>query len=145
MEDIKKEIKEESKEKKIENKNEVKIEEKENEIKEELKEEIQSKQEPEKEKNNESTDINDFIAKNQSLIKVINVNLEVKGYSKVDIQSKLNEIFNYSINEKILSKKYIDAITNLLVELIATTIDSDKKDIEKFVSELCEIFQKIIL
>ena len=128
-----------------ENNNEVKEEqantkeENENEINEEKNLEIKSLEEKKDFLNNQAnTDnqsFNDFLTKNDSLIKVININLESKGFSKTDIQSKIDEVFQ-SISESKLDKNHISSISTPLYDLLTITVESDKKDLDKFFNEL---------
>jgi len=124
-----------------ENNNEVKEEQENlNEIHEEKNEEVKSPEEKEEENlnNQENKDnqvFNEFLTKNDSLIKVININLESKGYSKTDIQSKFDEVFQ-SITETKLDQNHISLVNNLLNDLLSITVDSDKKDLEKFFTDL---------
>ena len=115
-----------------ENNNEVKEEQENlNEIHEEKNEEVKSPEEKEE----ENQAFNEFLTKNDSLIKVININLESKGYSKTDIQSKFDEVFQ-SITETKLDQNHISLVNNLLSDLLSITVDSDKKDLEKFFTDL---------
>ena len=129
----------EVKEEQEENKELNTKEEKENEINEEKNLEIKSPEEKKDFLNNQAnTDnqsFNDFLTKNDSLIKVININLESKGYSKVDIQSKIDEVFQ-SISESKLDQNHISSISTPLYDLLTITVESDKKDLDKFFNEL---------
>lgn len=129
------EVKEEQEEKKELNTKE----ENENEINEEKNLEIKSLEEKKDFLNNQAnTDnqsFNDFLTKNDSLIKVININLESKGYSKTDIQSKIDEVFQ-SISESKLDQNHISSISTPLYDLLTITVESDKKDLDKFFNEL---------
>ena len=129
----------EVKEEQEENKELNTKEENENEINEEKNLEIKSLEEKKDFLNNQAnTDnqsFNDFLTKNDSLIKVININLESKGYSKTDIQSKIDEVFQ-SISESKLDQNHISSISTPLYNLLTITVDSDKKDLDKFFNEL---------
>ena len=129
----------EVKEEQEENKELNTKEENENEINEEKNSEIKSLEEKKDFLNNQAnTDnqsFNDFLTKNDSLIKVININLESKGYSKTDIQSKIDEVFQ-SISESKLDQNHISSISTPLYDLLTITVDSDKKDLDKFFNEL---------
>ena len=129
----------EVKEEQEENKELNTKEEKENEINEEKNLEIKSPEEKKDFLNNQAnTDnqsFNDFLTKNDSLIKVININLESKGYSKTDIQSKIDEVFQ-SISESKLDQNHISSISTPLYDLLTITVESDKKDLDKFFNEL---------
>ena len=124
-----------------ENNNEVKEEQENlNEIHEEKNEEVKSPEEKEDEnlnnqENKDNQAFNEFLTKNDSLIKVININLESKGYSKADIQSKFDEVFQ-SITETKLDQNHISLVNNLLSDVLSITVDSDKKDLEKFFTDL---------
>ena len=85
--------------------------------------------------NTDNQSFNDFLTKNDSLIKVININLESKGYSKTDIQSKIDEVFQ-SISESKLDQNHISSISTPLYDLLTITVESDKKDLDKFFNEL---------
>jgi len=123
------------KEKFVQEQNEEKDEEQ-KEILEETKEENFQK-EPEK---NESYSLDDFLTKNNSLIKVININLESKGFSKSDIQTKMEEFFNEITGPK-LEQSHIKTISDLLIELLSVSFESDKKDIEQFFKDLFSVFE----
>ena len=129
----------EVKEEQEENKELNTKEENENEINEEKNLEIKSLKEKKDFLNNQAnTDnqsFNDFLTKNDSLIKVININLESKGYSKTDIQSKIDEVFQ-SISESKLDQNHISSISTPLYDLLTITVESDKKDLDKFFNEL---------
>ena len=129
----------EVKEEQEENKELNTKEEKENEINEEKNLEIKSPEEKKDFLNNQAnTDnqsFNDFLTKNDSLIKIININLESKGYSKTDIQSKIDEVFQ-SISESKLDQNHISSISTPLYDLLTITVESDKKDLDKFFNEL---------
>ena len=129
----------EVKEEQEENKELNTKEENENEINEEKNLEIKSPEEKKELSNNQAnTDnqsFNDFLTKNDSLIKVININLESKGYSKTDIQSKIDEVFQ-SISESKLDQNHISSISTPLYDLLTITVESDKKDLDKFFNEL---------
>ena len=129
----------EVKEEQEENKELNTKEENENEINEEKNLEIKSLEEKKDFLNNQAnTDnqsFNDFLTKNDSLIKVININLESKGYSKTDIQSKIDEVFQ-SISESKLDQNHISSISTPLYDLLTITVESDKKDLDKFFNEL---------
>ena len=102
----------------------------------ELKEEKQEKEV----ENTDITSLEDFLVKNESLIKVINVTLESKGYSKSDIQTKMDEFFQ-AITETKLGQSHIESISNLLIELLSTTVETDKKDLVQFFKELFTVFE----
>ena len=129
----------EVKEEQEENKELNTKEENENKINEEKNLEIKSPEEKKELSNNQAnTDnqsFNDFLTKNDSLIKVININLESKGYSKTDIQSKIDEVFQ-SISESKLDQNHISSISTPLYDLLTITVESDKKDLDKFFNEL---------
>ena len=129
----------EVKEEQEENKELNTKEENENEINEEKNSEIKSPEEKKDFLNNQAnTDnqsSNDFLTKNDSIIKVININLESKGYSKTDIQSKIDEVFQ-SISESKLDQNHITSISTPLYDLLTITVESDKKDLDKFFNEL---------
>ena len=108
------------------------LEQEQNELKEE-------KQEKEVE-NVDITSLEDFLAKNDSLIKVINVTLESKGFSKSDIQTKMDEFFQ-AITETKLGQSHIESISNLLIELLSTTVETDKKDLVQFFKELFTLLE----
>jgi hypothetical protein len=99
----------------------------------------QENNEKEQEKNG-SESFDDFLAKNDSLIKVININLESNGFSKLDIQTKIEEFFQ-TITESKLEHSHIKSISNLLIELLSASLESDKKDIEQFFNELFSLFE----
>ena len=102
----------------------------------ELKEEKQEKEVG----NTDNTSLEDFLTKNDSLIKVINVTLESKGYSKSDIQTKMDEFFQ-AITETKLGQSHIESISNLLIELLSTTVETDKKDLVQFFKELFTLLE----
>ena len=110
--------------------------EKDNNQNEELKED---KQEKEPEKMNDIS-LNDFLTKNDSLIKAVNITLESKGYSKSDIKTKINDFFE-KITETKLDESHVESISNLLIQLLSTTLESDKKDLDKFFKELFSVFE----
>ena len=112
--------------------NEEETNEKKNEI-------LEDKQEKEEE-NIDITSLEDFLIKNDALIKVINVTLESKGFSKSDIQTKMDEFFQ-AITEAKLDQSHIESISNLLKELLSISVKSDEKDIEQFFKELFVILE----
>jgi hypothetical protein len=124
----------------ITKKEEIKQEENKDEVNEEKNEEEKAPEEKEEEEpvsqeNNDNNAFNEFLTKNDSLIKVININLESKGYSKTDIQTKIDEIFQ-SISESKLDQNHLPTLSTPLYDLLSPIVDSDKKDLEKFFIEL---------
>ena len=79
--------------------------------------------------------LENFLTVNDSLIRVININFESKGFSKSDIQSKFNSIFQ-SIPESKLKISHSELISNTIAEILSITLDSDRKDVQNFFKEL---------
>ena len=94
----------------------------------------EEKKENEQEENHHLS-LENFLTENDSLIKVININFESKGFSKSDIQSKFNSIFQ-SIPESKLKISHSELISNNIAEILSITLDSDKKDVQHFFKEL---------
>ena len=86
----------------------------------------------------DNSNLNEFLEINDSLIKVINITLESKGFNKTDIQSKFEELFQ-SFTESKLDESHIPIILNKYIELLSATKDSDKKDINIFLQQLFSI------
>ena len=86
----------------------------------------------------DNSNLNEFLEINDSLIKVINITLESKGFNKTDIQSKFEELFQ-SFTESKLDESHISIILNKYIELLSATKDSDKKDINIFLQQLFSI------
>ena len=99
----------------------------------------------EEKKENEPEDIsenslNDFLMKNDSLIKVINITLESKGFSRSNIISKVEEFFK-TITQNKLDPSNMEQISNLFIQLLSTTLESDKKDLDQFFKELFSVLK----
>ena len=99
----------------------------------------------EEKKENEPEDIsenslNDFLMKNDSLIKVINITLESKGFSRSNIISKVEEFFK-TITQIKLDPSNMEQISNLFIQLLSTTLESDKKDLDQFFKELFSVLK----
>ena len=130
------EIEEQKKEKEPE---EGKSQEKDEEQKEKLNELTEEKKENEPEDISENS-LNDFLMKNDSLIKVINITLESKGFSRSNIISKVEEFFK-TITQIKLDPSNMEQISNLFIQLLSTTLESDKKDLDQFFKELFSILK----
>jgi hypothetical protein len=83
------------------------------------------------------------ISKYDPLIKIINKNLESKGFSELDIKNKIDEIYKNladSATEELITK-----LSDLLIELMDVTLDSDKKEILSFIKEVVTTFNGDII
>ena len=126
-----------------EEKNEEK-EEEENEEKEVKDENNEKKEEPKEEENiMKESEIKD-LTKYDQLIKIINKNLESKGFSELDIKNKIDEIYkNYS--DSTSTDILITKLSDLLIELMDVSLDSDKNEIQNFIKEVSTLFNGDII
>ena len=148
--DEEKEMQEEEGKKQEENnqeeeKNEEKKEEEENDKEKELKDENNEKKEEPKEEEDsmKESEIKD-LTKYDQLIKIINKNLESKGFSELDIKNKIDEIFKNlsdSTSTEILTTK----LSDLLIELMDVSLDSDKNEIQNFIKDITILFNGDII
>ncbi len=75
----------------------------------------------------------------KSLIKIINVNLESKGYSKSDLKNQLDELYKTFPNP-ISKEELTSKLSDHLIKILEITIDSDKKDLQDFIKEIIILF-----
>ena len=137
---IKKEeqIQKEEKEK-IEKEKEEKVEEDEEEEEEDDDEEAKNiKQKEEQKDSPQESEIKD-LSKYDSLIKIININLEGLGYSKSDIIKEIDELFN-SFSDKIKLDDLTSKLSEQLIKKMEITVDSDKTEINNFIKDLVNFY-----
>ena len=137
---IKKEeqIQKEEKEK-IEKEKEEKVEEDEEEEEEDDDEEAKNiKQKEEKKDSAQESEIKD-LSKYDSLIKIININLEGLGYSKTDIIKEIDELFN-SFSDQINLDDLTSKLSEQLIKKMEITVDSDKTEINNFIKDLVNFY-----
>ena len=77
----------------------------------------------------------DFLKKYENLVSIININLEAKGFEKVDIKKEIDELYN-SFSDSTPSEELISNLSDLLIKLMEVTLDSDKTEIKDFCKEL---------
>ena len=137
---IKKEeqIQKEEKEK-IEKEKEEKVEEDEEEEEEDDDEEAKNiKQKEEQKDSAQESEIKD-LSKYDSLIKIININLEGLGYSKTDIIKEIDELFN-SFSDQINLDDLTSKLSEQLIKKMEITVDSDKTEINNFIKDLVNFY-----
>lgn len=128
--------------KKVKEEKKIEIDIKEEEKKEEINDTIEIKNEKE-EKNEtevEAKSDEEEISKHDSLIKVINKNIETKKISKEEIKKKLDELYN-SFPESISPDELVNKLSDFIIKLIDTTLESDKKDLIDFTKKLCSFYE----
>ena len=114
-----------------------KVEEEEYDEEEEEEEDEKDNETKGKEQTEESKDKE--LLKYKSLINIIKVNLESKGYSKSELINKLEELFktfpNPTSKEDLTSK-----ISEHFINLLELTIDSDKNELRDFIQVIIKLF-----
>ena len=128
-----------------EEKNEEKEEEEENDKEKELKDENNEKKEEPKEEEDsmKESEIKD-LTKYDQLIKIINKNLESKGFSELDIKNKIDEIFK-NLSDSTSTEILITKLSDLLIELMDVSLDSDKNEIQNFIKDITILFNGDII
>ena len=131
-------IQKEEKEK-IEKEKEEKVEEDEEEEEEDDDEEAKNiKQKEEQKDSAQESEIKD-LSKYDSLIKIININLEGLGYSKTDIIKEIDELFN-SFSDQINLDDLTSKLSEQLIKKMEITVDSDKTEINNFIKDLVNFY-----
>ena len=147
--DEEKEMQEEEGKKEEENKqekekNEEKEEEENHEEKEVKDENNEKKEEPKEEEDSlKESEIKD-LTKYDQLIKIINKNLESKGFSELDIKNKIDEIFK-NLSDSTSTEILITKLSDLLIELMDVSLDSDKNEIQNFIKDITILFNGDII
>jgi len=117
-----------------------------NQEKEEKKDDEKDEEEDnEKEKNSETKESeNEFNKKYESLINLININLQAKGFEQFNIKLKIDEVYK-TFTEASTSEDKISQLSELLINLMEITLDSDKKVIQDFFTELVTLYNGDII
>ncbi len=84
------------------------------------------------------------LTKYDPLIKIINKNFESKGFSKFDINDKINELFK-TLSDSTTTDELITKLSELFIELMDVTLDSDKKEILAFFKDIAIFFNGDII
>ena len=114
-----------------------KVEEEEYDEEEEEEEDEKENETKGKEQTEESKDKE--LLKYKSLINIIKVNLESKGYSKSELINKLEELFKTFPNP--ISKEDLTSkISEHFINLLELTIDSDKNELHDFIQVIIKLF-----
>ena len=132
------------KEEKGEEKNEEE-EKEENEEEKEVNDENSGKKEEPKEDDDimKDSEIKD-LTKYDQLIKIINKNLESKGFSELDIKNKIDEIYK-NLSDSTSTDILITKLSDLLIELMDVSLDSDKNEIQNFIKDITILFNGDII
>ena len=143
---------EEEKQKEEEKKKDVEEKQKEEEEKQKEEEEKQKDEEEEEEddeeeaKNTQEKDETQKVPKDsnikdlskyESLSKIININLEVKGFNSSDVQKELDELFN-TFSEEISPDELKNKLSENLIKLMDVSVDSDKIELNNFIKDLVD-------
>ena len=127
--------KKEEEKKKEENEEDIDEEEEEEEDDEE-----EEKKNPESSKNQKEKSNSKDLSKYDLLIKIINKNLEAKGFSKSDVKNKIDNVYN-SLPNPVSSEDLSSKLIENLVKLLEITIESDKIEIANFIKDLMTIYE----
>ena len=99
----------------------------------------------EKEKNSETKESEDeFNKKYESLVNLININLQAKGFEKFNIKLNIDEVYK-SFNESSTPEDKVSQLSELLINMMEVTLDSDKKEIQDFFTELVALYNGDII
>ena len=131
----------------LRSKNNINEEEKEEKGKEDVKKDDEKEEEEdnEKEKNSETKESEDeFNKKYESLINLININLQAKGFEKFNIKLNIDEVYK-SFNESSTPEDKVSKLSELLINMMEVTLDSDKKEIQDFFTELVTLYNGDII
>ena len=80
------------------------------------------------------------LSKYNSLIKIININLEVKGFSKSDIKTELDELYK-TLSDSITQDDLQSKISENLLKLLEISIESDKLELTNFIRDLVKFYE----
>ena len=139
----KEEENDQEKEEKREEKNEEEEKEENEEEKEVNHENSGKKEEPKEEDIIKESEIKD-LTKYDQLIKIINKNLESKGFSELDIKNKIDEIYK-NLSDSTSTDILITKLSDLLIELMDVSLDSDKNDIQNVIKDVSTLFNGDII
>ena len=84
------------------------------------------------------------LSKYDSLVKIININLELKGYQQPDMKKEIDELFS-SLPEKSTSDDLVSKLSEKLIKLMEVSIDSDKTEIKNFIKAVVDFHQVDII
>ena len=107
---------------------------------EEEDDEEEEKKNPESSKNQNEKSNSKDLSKYDLLIKIINKNLEAKGFSKSDVKNEIDNIYN-SLPKPVSSEDLSSKLIENLVKLLEITIESDKIEISNFIKDLVTIYE----
>ena len=107
---------------------------------EEEDDEEEEKKNPESSKNQNEKSNSKDLSKYDLLIKIINKNLEAKGFSKSDVKNEIDNIYN-SLPKPASSEDLSSKLIANLVKLLEITIESDKIEISNFIKDLLTIYE----
>lgn len=100
-------------------------------------------EEEEEEENNEGEDDDNqklnFLEKYKSLIEIININLEVNGLEKLSVKNRIDDLYK-SLSDLELSENLISKLSDLLIELMNISQDSDKTILKDFCKDLIVLY-----
>ena len=139
----KEEVKIEKEEEKIEKEEEKKENEKEVENEEEEEEEDDEEEKKVEQKEGQKEEIKERIidlSKYESLIKIINIHLEGNGYSKSDVKIEIDELFK-TFPDLISSDDLKSKISEILMQLMDISIDSDKTELNNFINDIIDFYK----
>ena len=100
-------------------------------------------EEEEEEENYEGEDDDNqklnFLEKYKSLIEIININLEVNGLEKLSVKNRIDDLYK-SLSDLELSENLISKLSDLLIELMNISQDSDKTILKDFCKDLIVLY-----
>lgn len=100
-------------------------------------------EEEEEEENNEGEDDDNqklnFLEKYKSLTEIININLEVNGLGKLSVKNSIDDLYK-SFTDSESSENLISKLSDLLIELMSISQDSDKTLIKDFCKDLIVLY-----
>ena len=77
------------------------------------------------------------LSKYELLSKIININLEAKGFNNSDIKKDIDELFN-NFPDPILPDELKNKLSEQIIKLMDISLDSDKTEINNFISDLVD-------
>ena len=90
---------------------------------------------------NESTDLEiKDLSKYETLIKIININLESFGYSKIDIKKEIDNLYG-AFSDKTSSDDLVSNLSEKLIKLMEVSQENDKAELKNFINTLVNFYK----
>ena len=90
---------------------------------------------------NESTDLEiKDLSKYETLIKIININLESFGYSKIDIKKEIDNLYG-AFSDKTSSDDLVSNLSEKLIKLMEVSQENDKTELKNFINTLVNFYK----